>query len=59
MTLKQIFYKTKNYLPLISLGLNINSIIVFILERNAKLNQENNEISRLSNDLKRNKDVII
>jgi len=59
MTLKQIFNKGKNFLPIISLALTLDSAIIARSERNARLNQETNEINRLSSDLERNKDVII
>jgi hypothetical protein len=59
MTLKQILNKTKNILPLISLGISLDSLYVGRSERNARLNQETNEINRLSSELDRNKDIII
>lgn len=59
MTLKEILNKTKKVLPLVSIALGFDSAYIARSERNVRLNQEANEINRLSKELDRNKDVII
>jgi hypothetical protein len=60
MTLKQILNKiNSNVIPIISLGIGLDSLIISRSERNVRLKQDTNEILRLSSELERNKEIVI